>query len=66
MNNNDKKGSEDDFKMQDGAIPVEIMENINIIKIQETLGKSWNWWTQKYACSNNDWEFYKLLQPNKC
>ena len=52
--------------MQDGAIPVGIMEKIKIIKIQETLGKSWNWSIQKYACSNNDWECYKLLQSNKC
>ena len=53
--------------MQDGATPVGIMDNINITKIQRTLGKSWNWSTQKCACSNNDWECNKLLlQSNKC
>ena len=38
--NNDKKESEDDVKMQDGAIPVGIMDNINITKIQGTLRNS--------------------------
>ena len=60
-NNNDKKESEDDVKMQDGAIPVGIMDNINITKIQGTLRNFWNWSTRKCACSSNDWECNKLL-----